>query len=232
MEATFDHNRLLKKIAKERLLPHGLIQEGKSRSFLYDNGWWTIIVEFQPSSFSKGTYLNIGVDFNFYPKEHFAFTYGYREKGFESAKDEKEYEQLVIEYCEYNIAKVEAMQVKFQDVSSAIKTFKKASSNSGWDNFNLGILYGISGQLSEAKSYLKKVTKEKCEYDYEVERLQLATEIITWLSDYDIFIEKVKPLINKTRQMKKLPPSDLISLREKKTTHNSVFTIWRQLIGK
>lgn len=99
----------------------------------------------------------------------------------------------------------------------------------------MGILYGISGQLFEAKSYLRKVTKEKCEYDYEVERQQLATRIITWLSDHDMFIEKVKPLINKTRQMKKLPPSDLrslFSLREKKTRHSSVFTIWRQLFGK
>jgi hypothetical protein len=127
MEATFDHNKLLKKIASEKLLPHGIVQEGKSRNFLYDNGWWIIIVEFQPSSFSKGTYLNIGVDFNFYPKDYFAFTYGYREKGFESAKDEKQFEQLIGEYCDYTIAKVEELKVKFQDVYSAIRIFRKAA---------------------------------------------------------------------------------------------------------
>ena len=232
MEAVFDHNKLLKKIAKERLLPHGIIQQGKSRSFLYDNGWWTIIIEFQSSSFSKGTYLNIGVDFNFYPREDFAFTYGYREKGFESVKDEKQFEQLIIEYCNYAIAKVEELKKKFQDVYSAVKTFRKAGTGSGWDNFNLGVLYGISGQLSVAKSFHKKVVKEKCEYDYEFERQQLATEILTWLNDANTFLENIKSLISKTRQMKKLPLVDLDNLQERKTTHKSVLAIWRQLIGK
>ena len=73
-----DHNKLIKKIAKQQLEPFGIHQKGQSRTFLFDRGWYTIIIEFQPSSYSKRTYLNIGLDFNFYPRNYFAFGFGYQ----------------------------------------------------------------------------------------------------------------------------------------------------------
>lgn len=36
----FDHNRLLKKVAKEVFAPLGLIQRGSSRTWFDDHGWW------------------------------------------------------------------------------------------------------------------------------------------------------------------------------------------------
>jgi len=209
METSFDHNRLLKKIAKERLIPFDIVQEGKSRTFLYDNGWWTIVIEFQSSSWSKGTYLNIGVDFNFYPRDYFAFTYGHREKSFEEAKDEAHFTKIINDYCDFTIKKVKDLRSKFQDLWAATKHFKKQAGNDPWDNFILGVLYGMMGHLSKAKGYLKKVQKEKCEHDFEFERQKLVNEMLTWLGNEQIFINNMKSLINKSRQMKKLPIVDL-----------------------
>jgi len=45
-------------------------------------------IEFQPSGFGIGTYLNIGVDFHFYPRGYFAFSHEYRQKEFEKAEGE------------------------------------------------------------------------------------------------------------------------------------------------
>jgi hypothetical protein len=232
MDPKFDHNRLLKKVVKARLTPHGIIQEGKTRTFLYDNGWWAIIVEFQSSSFSKGTYLNIGIDFNFYPRDYFAFEYGYREKGFDEVNNEVQFEHMVNEYCDFVIDKAEELKSKFKNARSAIKAYEKQSANSGWDNFNLGILFGIAGQLKTSKQLLRKVVKEKCESDWEFERQKLVHEIISWPNDHHIFIEKIKDLINRARLMKKLPVVDLTDFRESKTTNNPILAIWHQLIGK
>jgi hypothetical protein len=57
------HNKIIKKAANEILAPIGLFQEGQSRRWVDDNGWFVIYVEFQPSDFSKGSYLNVGISF-------------------------------------------------------------------------------------------------------------------------------------------------------------------------
>jgi len=101
------------------------VQQGQSRTFLYDKGWFTIIIEFQPSSLSKGTCLNSGVDFNFYPRDYFAFGYGYRETGFEEFNDEEQFNKLVNELCDLTIKRVQQLDQKFTDIWTALKTFEK-----------------------------------------------------------------------------------------------------------
>lgn len=207
METTFDYNKVLKKVAKERLTPYGIIQQGKSRTFLYDNNWWTIVIEFQGSSFSKGTYLNIGIDFNFYPRNYFSFSYGYREKGFEIANDENQFANIINDYCDFTIAKVDDLKLKFKDAQAATNTFKKQVENNPWDNFTLAILYGLTENINECRNYLFKVQEIKCEYEYEFKRQKLVTEILTWLDNNQTFLTKMKDLINQTRELKKLPIS-------------------------
>jgi len=221
METAFDHNKLLKKTAKERLTPFRITQKGSSRTFLFDNGWWTIIIEFQPSSYSKGSYLNIGLDFNFYPRDHFAFTYGYRENGFEKANDETAFIKIINDYCDLTITKVDNLKLKFKDVWTAADTFKKHVDNDSWNKFDLAILYGLTGKISDSKKLLLDIKKQKCEYDYEFKRQQFVTDILPWLDNDETFLIKIKELINQTRQLKKLPFVDLDKLQERKTTPNS-----------
>src|SRR6202000_1719294 len=39
-------------------MPLGLERRGRSRTWIDDQRWYAIVVEFQPSGFSKGSYLN------------------------------------------------------------------------------------------------------------------------------------------------------------------------------
>jgi len=63
MENT-DYNKIIKKVASKAFKEYGIKQKGQSRLFIDDNGWFIIIIEFQPSKFGNGTYLNIGINFN------------------------------------------------------------------------------------------------------------------------------------------------------------------------
>jgi hypothetical protein len=221
METSFDHNKLLKKVAKERLKPFRITQKGSSRTFLFDNGWWTIVIEFQPTSYSKGSYLNIVLDFNFYPRDYFAFTYGNREKGFEEANDEALFVKIINDYCDLAISKVDTLTVQFRDVWSAAKTFKKQVDKDPWNEFDLAMLYRLTQRVAASKKLLLKLKKQKCEYDYEFERQKVVTEILSWLDNDEIFLVKIKELINQTRQLKKLPLIELGNLQERRTTPGS-----------
>jgi hypothetical protein len=53
------HDRIIAEAAKASLRPLGFQRKGRSRTWLADHGWWLTIVEFQPSAWSKGSYLNV-----------------------------------------------------------------------------------------------------------------------------------------------------------------------------
>lgn len=51
---------VLEDAARAILRPLDFLQKGRSMTWLADELWWMIVVEFQPSGFSKGFYLNVG----------------------------------------------------------------------------------------------------------------------------------------------------------------------------
>lgn len=63
MEDKNIQSKIIKQVCKEVLIPLGVFQKGTSRLYIDDNGYFFTIIEFQPSSWNKGTYLNIGLTF-------------------------------------------------------------------------------------------------------------------------------------------------------------------------
>src|ERR1022692_4746779 len=59
MSAEGEHGRILAAAARTALTPLGFWRKGRSRVWWADRGFWLAVVEFQPSSFSKGSYLNV-----------------------------------------------------------------------------------------------------------------------------------------------------------------------------
>ena len=78
MAVAHPHSKLLTAAARSALRPLGLVQKGRSRTWLDDQGWWLGVVEFQPSSYSRGSYLNVGVNWLWNPKDYLSFNYGHR----------------------------------------------------------------------------------------------------------------------------------------------------------
>ena len=111
------HTKIINKVARQALKPVGVKRKGQSRIWLDDNGWWITLVEFQPSSWSKGTYLNVGVNFQWYPKGHFSFDIGYREAGFVEYESDQQFEPQAQEFAE--LAKAKVLEIREQLSSPA-----------------------------------------------------------------------------------------------------------------
>src|SRR5436309_1568598 len=75
------HTKLLTAAARSVLRPLGLQQRGRSRLWLDDHGWWVVVVEFQPSGWSIGSYLNVGAMWLWFEKDYISFDYGSRIEG-------------------------------------------------------------------------------------------------------------------------------------------------------
>src|ERR1700684_2144885 len=54
-----EHGKLIAAPAKPALLPLGCRRIGQSRCWISDQRFWYILIEFQPSAWSKGSYTNV-----------------------------------------------------------------------------------------------------------------------------------------------------------------------------
>lgn len=67
------HNEIIRDLCREQLLSLEMFQKGRSRVYLDDNGYYLTVVEFQPSAWGKGSYLNVGLHFLWNTWEHISF---------------------------------------------------------------------------------------------------------------------------------------------------------------
>lgn len=72
-----EHDKIIYAVVKGTLSLEGLFRIGQSRIWLDDNGYYVILVEFQPSGYEKGTYLNVGICFLWEYNENGFLNYNY-----------------------------------------------------------------------------------------------------------------------------------------------------------
>jgi len=115
------HDKIINNVSKRILAPEGLFRKGQSRIWLDDNGFFMVMVEYQPSSWSKGTYLNVGVSFLWDLFDEIEdvsrFNYGYRVLNHTQYRgNDLKFEQAVEKYAFTALEKVKEYR-KFQDYS-------------------------------------------------------------------------------------------------------------------
>lgn len=232
MEPEIDFNKLLKSISNDRLKLYGFIQKGKSRSFHCDKEWLTFVIEFQPSAWSKGSYLNVGLDFHFYPRENFAYSYVNRVSDFIEFTDEDQFIKVVEVLCDKAIKRFQLLERNFKDIWSAIEILEKEKDKSYYA-YDLAILYALTENYEKALLPLKQLSEAACEYDWHFERREVVNKLIEWIvQDPATFLEKFKNQINETRKLKKLKPANLQQLTERKNSASGKFKINKRWLLK
>lgn len=72
--------KALRVAGRAHLAEVGGIPNSTGRQWTVDWGWWLINIEFQASSYSVGSYLNVGLQHLWLPRDHRVFEYGYRQR--------------------------------------------------------------------------------------------------------------------------------------------------------
>lgn len=230
MESEIDFNKLLKSFANDRLKPYGFVQKGQSRSFHCDKEWFTFVIEFQPSAWSKGSYLNVGLDFHFYPRENFAYSYVKRVSDFIEFTEEDQFVKVVHQLCDQAIKQFQLLERNFKDIFTALDTLKNDKTKS---HYELAVLYALTENYDKALQVLKQLSDAPCEYDWHFERREVVNKLIEWIEeDPSTFLDKFKNQINETRKLKKLKPANLQQLTERKKSDSGKFKINKRRLLK
>ena len=122
------YNRIIKEVCKQILLPLGVFQKGTSRLYIDDNGYFFTVVEFQPSSYSKGTYLNVALHFLWNERDYISFDFPFdsRVKNFVEYQDDEQFACEVTKYAQ-EAARQVLFYRKLQDIETAKSYTKKWS---------------------------------------------------------------------------------------------------------
>lgn len=177
-----DHNKQIRQIASAGLKPQGLFQKGNSRMWIDDNGWFLILVEFQPGSWAGGSYSNVGIHYLWDDVDYLKFDYGYRVGGFVDAQTEKTFSCQIERLANMAVDQVKKYR-KFQNLDYAKKRIcKKEAANAFATSYARGMICALSAD-PRAEVFFQDAWKLSSLAQFEKYHTELSREIVPILRD-------------------------------------------------
>jgi len=160
MSAKGEHDRILAAAARAELIPLGFWRKGRSRLWLADRGFWLAVVEFQPSGFSKGSYLNVAAYWLWSAQPHYlTFSYSLdRQKPWIAFENAEQFTPLAEALARQAAEESRQLQSLFADIRSTAATliaeedaFANAGRGGGWPAFDAAVASGLAGEMGTSR---------------------------------------------------------------------------------
>ena len=206
----FDHNKLTAEVAKQTLLPAGLKRKGKSRLYYDDNGWWCTVIEFQPSGFSKGSYLNVGVCWLLYEQDYWSFDVGSQEgsnRRFASAENESDFTNAVFEKAMRAKEIAESNRERFSTISKAHEYYQ-AIKREGWAFYYAAVIAAMNHQFEIAKNNFESLLAYPERAEWEKKLNARVRELMRLMECPREFVQAIIETVLKTRALLRLETKD------------------------
>jgi hypothetical protein len=198
-----DNNFIIRDVARTIIKPHGFTQKNRSRFWFKDLGWCAISVEFQPSSWGKGTYLNMAVSWLWYPKDYWSFDFDVQRINFVGFDSEQQFRANVESLAQKAIAYTNLAEPKLLDLK---RTFGYVSSKpaNDWNFFHLGLLAALLSRDEEARRLLSFVGRSG-RTEWMIERNFYLGQIEQFIGDPENLRVFLEEQIQTSRKLLKLP---------------------------
>jgi hypothetical protein len=151
MSRSNDIGELIATAAKAALLPLGCHRLGKSRTWISDQRFWLIVIEFQPSSWQKGTYLNVGAMWLWRARKGHAFNVGYRIADFLPFYSPEEFGPAVARFAAQAAQEVQRRREQFKTLQNICRYLVDHTSENNRDIFHTAIAAGLVGDVDTAR---------------------------------------------------------------------------------
>ena len=203
------HQSIIDHVARTVLAPLGLQRKGRSRFWYEDRGWQALFVEFQPSSWSKGTYCNVGAMWLWSPNQpsHWGFDLCGRmvcaTGEFASfAENPSHFEEQVSALATAAAHEIVRLRQRFEDVTAVAAYYRELPPDEGWPGYNGGVALGLAGHKEEAAARFLIVAANAAHQKVEwVARLgQHAASMADLLKDAAAFRDAIETQVIRTRE--------------------------------
>jgi hypothetical protein len=142
-------------------------ERAKSRIWYSDQRFWVIFVEFQPSGWSKGGYLNIAVKWLWSPGPGWSFSY--RPVDFIPFTSIKQF-TLPIEAMAASAAQeVKIVRDRFKRFADGYHYLIAHATRDGWPIYNAAVAAGLAGDEETSRRFFQQMKDwESYGYDWEL----------------------------------------------------------------
>jgi hypothetical protein len=206
MPANADHNRLIAHAAKVSLAPLGCMQKGRSRLWYDDHGWWVGVVEFQPSAWGKGSYLNVAAMWLWNAKDHWSFDEGGRVETFHEFEDESQFSDAAAWLAARAATEVLSLRRMFNSVEAAATHLAQKDEKGIWDHYHAAVSAALTGQTSFAQSRFAEVASARVHAPWVADLQAKAASFSSRASSRESFQQSVHDEVVAARSLLKLPP--------------------------
>lgn len=205
MAQTSEHGRIIAAAAKAALTPLGCVRKGQSRIWRADHRYWAIDVEFQPSGWQKGSYLNIFVAWLWNVNDGYNFSY--RAGSFVPFKTVEQFSAPIIGLAAIAATEVQNVREKFKSFPKILDHIKANDARAGWSGFDAGIACGLAGDITTARQYFEKVAAWNTNASpWRTRAKQETATLVALLEHPQEFRAKISEYIAQRRELMRLPP--------------------------
>jgi hypothetical protein len=200
-----EHGRIIAAAAKAALEPLGLRRKGQSRIWYSDQRSWVISPEFQPSGWSKGSYLNVRVKWLWSPGPGWSFSY--RPMDFVPFISAGQFTPLIEAMAARAAQEVEAMRNRFITFADVYRYLIAHATLDGWPVYNAAVAAALAGDEQTARRFFQQMKDwETYGYDWELRLKADSAALEALLFDPEKFRAKILSVIERKRALMKLPP--------------------------
>jgi hypothetical protein len=211
-----DHNGELAVAAKSLLAPLGCVRKGRSRTWLDDHGWWVGVVEFQPSAWSKGSYLNVGVCYLWKPalaQSYLSFDSMFGTKPWRDAIEGESFTDKAMELASIARDSLTTLRETHRTIALAAGWLESQRiEGSHWQNYHLGVAFGLSGPVEIAQRHFRLAIDHSSEIEWVTALSRECAKYAVLVEERAVFRTAVLERIQATRAALKLPPADVQAL--------------------
>lgn len=197
------HDKLIADAAKQALAPLGFHRRGRSRVWLADHGWWLAVVEFQPSGWARGSYVNVAAHWLWNAKGYVthdlgACPNGSRSEAFVKYTSDEQFEPEANRLAYSAAHEAGQLRSKCRSIDAVAAMLREKeeglpeAARGSWGAFNAGVALGLSGQLPSAKAMMAAISDQRVLPDAEALQQSLGSEAE--------FRRKIDNLISKQRR--------------------------------
>jgi hypothetical protein len=207
------HNLILNKAARDILRPLGLLQKGQSRSWIDDHGWWLGNVEFQQSSWSKGSYLNVGAMWLTYPADYFSFNEGYRKEAHVEYLNDAQFTLKAAWLVQRASEEIEILRDKYKDLKKTSELLAQGvDKTASWRCYYAATLCGLVGKIEESRRLFKQIINDEDDkgIDWVKRRREVSEQLIALLENPPKYKSKLIEFVRRTRAELKLPNVEIL----------------------
>ena len=198
-----EHGRILAAAAKRHLVPVGGRRKGQSRVWLIDHGYWLVQIEFQPSGWSKGSYLNVGAHWLWRAKPGpISFDYNDRVEdfiSFESSEQFKPEADRLAARATEEVLKLERIFGSVTETAQVLTDLVMAG-RTGSSVYHGAVAAGLAGEVLKSRALFERV-----QTDFADPVRSAACELDRVLEQPDAYQAAVELRIAEQRSHNKLP---------------------------